>query len=127
MEFAQRTESGKEEHYSKLVNETEAGPCVKEIPSWWWEKHWVKVAKGKAAGPSKCSADMIAGAPKFIRELIRQAANIQLITGVNYRSQQRNFLHPVAKATPGDYRPLRLVETVAKAQRKYMIQEIYNV
>ena len=121
MQFCERKAGGKEEHYSEMCGKVGGAERVKEIPEWWMERHWKGVTKGTAAGPSKCSADMIAAAPKFVRELIRCASNVQMTTGLQFPSMKRSFIHPVPKADPGDYRPLRLVEVVAKAQRKWMI------
>ena len=32
------------------------------------------------------------------------------------------YIHPVPKDEPGDFRPLRLLESIAKAQRKWLIR-----
>ena len=69
---------------------------------------------------------MTAAAPDNIRELLRVSSNTQLLVCKNFGSQMHQFLHPVPKAEPGDYRPLRLVEVVAKAQRRWMISAVLS-
>ena len=75
MDFCARKSGVAEEHYSDVCDTVHGKQRVKEVPRDWMERHWKTMAKGKAAGPSRCSADMIAAAPDNIRELIRVSSN----------------------------------------------------
>ena len=126
-EFAAMKEGVADSDYSALMEMRAGRRRLKEIPPWYWDRHFSKVAKGKAAGPSGLQAEMISKATPAIRELLRMASNTGLLTQIYTDAEKTCYIHPVPKGEPGDYRPLRLCEVIVKAQRKWLITGCYKV
>ena len=62
-----------------------------------WSNHWKNVAKGKAAGDSRATTDMLRLAPPGLLGSYRDIANAALAGGCIPDSWKREFIFPIEK------------------------------
>ena len=115
--------------YTGVVT-TEDGAIIPITPEE-WSGHWKSVAKGKAAGDSGVTTDMLRLAPAGLLASYLEIANAALAGGSIPDSWKREVMFPIEKIEGTvkieKHRPIMLIEACRKACTGILIKRIRKV
>ena len=110
---------------------TSADGSITPITEQEWSNHWKNVAKGKAAGDSGVTTDMLRFAPFGLLGFYRDITNAALAGGCVPDSWKREVMIPIEKIEEmvriEKHRPIMLIEACRKACTGILIKLTHKV